>query len=686
MPELLVEIGCEEIPAHSVAKACNQLADILSESVCEMGLAEAGVVSRTAFTPRRLIVSISGVRSRQDDRMELRRGPSAKAAYLADGTASPALLGFCKSAGIEAAAVEIRDDYVWANVSVVGKSAVELLSQTVPQCVAEVSFDKTMRWGSGRMRFARPIRWIVCVLGGKVVPFQIEDVDSGSRSFGHRFLYPERFEVSSFDDLIANLRSRAVIAEFEERRQMIAEMVQERGADAERFSNLVDENANLVELPSALEGGFREQFLDLPECVLIETMRKHLRFFPVYDGESLSNRFVSITNGKTDDTVRRGNEWVLNARFNDAKFFFEEDKKHTLEQFLQATERMMFQEKLGTIRQRADRLSSLAREFAKLFGLPEPLQRASEKAGLFAKADLSTGLVSELPSLQGKVGSEYAKREGFDPVVCEAIARQYDADVNAKTDGMRVAVVAMCADAADRLAGFLHIGEKPSGSSDPNALRRAATQLIEAQLKTTKREATPWQLIKLAAQQYRAQGFSFGEDSTIQEDVKDLLFGRYELILSGIRFDARAAAWSANWDDTAYRLTSRAKVIASLADDIDFVRTAKRPGNIVAAAVKKGLAIGRLNPADLSDPAERGLHDAAADLQPKVASLSEEAEFEQLADQLRTLHKPIASFFDQVMVMVEDEAARSRRLALLHFVDGLFKTLGDFDKIVIEGE
>lgn len=686
MSELLLEVGCEELPANAVESASNQLTRSIVQSLQDEGLCGEDASWKAAATPRRLIVSVSGVLERQPDRTESRRGPSAKAAYLPDGSASPALQGFCRSAGVDPASVTVKDDYTWAELSVEGKPATEVLQQILPRAIQSIAFDKTMRWGSGRMRFARPIRWILAVNGGIRVPFSLEGIESSVLSRGHRFLHPASFEAKSFDELTSELQERGVVASIEERKRLIRELVGKNGSMADAHEDLLEENANLVEMPMAIVGEFRNQFLDLPDCVLLETMAKHLRFFPIREDGKLTNRFVSITNGKDTESVVRGNEWVLNARFNDALFFFEEDKKHTLDQFLEMTGRITFQESLGSIRQRADRLSRLCRSLAEMRGADPSLAASCERAGLYAKADFSTGLVSELASLQGRIGGEYAKREGFPQEIVEGISRQYAAPSDPRTPGDVVATVIMCADAADRLAGFLAIGEKPSGSSDPYALRRAATQMIEAQLACRDWAGSPWDWIQLAMTGYKEQGIALKQPADIEPDVQEVFEGRYEALLSDIAHDARAAAWSAKWDDTASRFAARSRLLENLSKDVPFVRVATRPGNIVSAAIKKGIGIGVVNPLRLTEEVERKLHAAIEALTPEVEMLSAEFKFNEIAEKLRTLAGMIDSFFDTVMVMVEDESVRDARLGLLFKADRLFKTLGDFDKIVIQGD
>src|SRR5579862_373170 len=452
MPELLLEVGTEELPATAVRRAYTELGARLASALEEAGVLEPGKSPTTMGTPRRSIVSFPELAARQPDTEKEQRGPGLKAAYDAEGKPTQALLGFCRGQGVEVG--DLRDDgqYVWVTKKVKGVDTVELLSEILPKAIKALTFDKTMRWGTGRLRFARPIRWILASFGGKLVPFEIEGVATGLQSYGHRFYSPEAFSASSFAELLKGLRERHVEPDPKSRKQRIVEgavKVAEGAPDLPE--GLVDENTFLTEWPTAIEGRFSPDFLELPSSVLVTAMAKHEKMFPVRDAEGkLTNRFVFVRNSGEDGSVRKGCEWVLNARFNDAKFFFEEDRKFKLDEFLAKTEGILFQEKLGTVRQRAERLRALAPLMVPLPGESGEIGFA-ETAGLYAKADLATGLVSELASLQGVIGGEYARREGFADPVCWAIASQYDLSKNPKPDcpGGRTAVRLVMADQLD---------------------------------------------------------------------------------------------------------------------------------------------------------------------------------------------------------------------------------------------
>lgn len=694
MPHLLLEVGCEELPAHSVRRAVEWLSVELTKELREAKLIGDDFEVKTACTPRRLIIGVDGVSLKQPDEEIEKRGPSTKAAYDSSGKPTKALEGFCRSNSVDVSRVEVRDDYVWIRAEVKGKAADEVLATVLPKAISGIPFDKTMRWGTGKMRFARPIRWILAVFDRKVVPFAVESVESGNRSRGHRFLCPGDFEANSFGELVEGLRERFVEAEPSKRETTIRkEATEKSGGRAVLADDLVEENVFLTEWPHAIVGEFREEFLVLPKPVLVTAMAKHEKFFPIEDDEGrIANRFVSIMNGGDEGVVRRGNEWVLNARFNDALFFYEEDSRTSLDEFLENTSRILFQEQLGSVRQRADRIAEIAELICTRAGLSSKETESCRVAARLCKADLSTGLVSELPSLQGIVGGEYARREGYDEEICVGISTHYDPDFTPSCFGSTIGLIVMCADQSDRLAGYLGIGEMPKGSSDPFALRKAATMLIEAQVGWDAPMDSIHDWVCAAADIYRRTGFSISNNDEICERLDAILEGRYKALFEEIPYDALEAVWSANHRQPARKFLERAKVVAQLSSDVGFVRTARRPINIIGAAIAKRIEFDvskRLQDVDrrlFEHDAERQLLEAAIRVEPRVSALDEASQFAPMSEALRELSAPIDAYFDSVMVMTDDAKRRRNRLETLAGVARLFLLLGDFGKIVIEGE
>ncbi len=675
MPELLIELGTEELPATAVRKAYLDLQSNLTAALREAGVLEGESVA--LGTPRRQIIAFPHVAARQDDQVKEQRGPSLQAAYDASGNPSKALEGFCRSQGVEPGDLRNDGQYVWATKTIPGRDTSELLSEIVPKAIRSLTFAKTMRWGSGRMRFARPIRWILATFGGDVVPFDVEGVLSGNESRGHRFYSPEPFVATDYEGLLAGLRDRKVEPDPEFRKSRIVEESRRIAGEAEPDLSeaLVDENVYLTEWPTAILGEFRSEFESLPEAVLVTAMAKHEKMFPVRVNGKLVNRFVFVRNSGEDDTVRQGAEWVLNARFNDAKFFFEEDRKHTFKDFLEKTSGILFQEKLGNVRQRADRLANLGKAIAVATDASPEEAEMAYQAGLYAKADLSTGLVSELASLQGIIGGEYARREGLASDVADAIASQYDLSKAKSKTALRL----IMADQLDKLAGYLGIGLAPSGSSDPFALRRAANILVEA--------AWQWQgsLPSYESLYAKAQE-AYGTESSAA--FADLMASRYAALLPDVRYDMLDAALldrSANAVCAPRAIKLRLACLERLVDDVAFVQTATRPINIVAAAQKKGEAFGHLNEADLASEDGVKLAHASREIVGSLIDALGREDDEAIVRQLSSLQAPINAFFESTMIMDPDPTIRAARLALLEIVSKQLMLAGDWTKIVIEG-
>jgi len=687
MTEFLLELGCEELPATFVRKAYEDLRDNLTGLLKEAGVLQS---EGTAMgTPRRLIVSFPDLAARQEDKNVEQRGPAIQAAYDDAGNPSKALLGFCKGQGVDPNDLRKDDKYVWATKHVKGRETGELLAELIPQAIRALSFEKSMRWGATRMRFARPIRWILAAYNGQAVSFDIEGVKSGTKSCGHRSYKPETFEAANLSDLLSGLEKRFVQPNPEKRREAILAGAARVATGTPDISDaLLDENVFLTEWPSALQGRFRDEFMELPRPVLVTAMAKHEKFFPIKDKEgSLSNKFVSIRNAGEDDTVRRGNEWVLNARFNDAKFFFDEDRKHTLAEFLDKTEGILFQDRLGTVRQRADRLSELAAEIARMTHGDQAEIDLARKAGLYCKADLSTGLVSELASLQGVIGGEYARRENFPDEVCHAIATHYDPSKNPNPDcsGARTAVRTLLADQLDKLAGYLGLGMEPTGSSDPYGLRRAATICIEAAWFWPGEFPSFATLIGAAFQSYLAQGIVLDE-AKARESLATLFASRYSALLPNVRHDILDAAVLADDVDEVLspkRIKVRIAAVEQLASDNTFVHTATRPANIVAAALKKNVFVGE--PTKLDSPEGEALLAQLRSTEKSLGGAVAKGDVDGIVGALKNLALPINGFFDNTMVMIDDDAIRSSRLGLLKMANSQLRAAGDFTKIVIEG-
>lgn len=692
MPNLVFELGCEELPAHGVARAAQDLKDAVTSRLHDAGLTYSE--AKTLCTPRRLILSIIGLPAEQSDQMIEQRGPSESAAFNPDKTPSKALEGFCRGQGIDPNEVELREGYVWVSKRIVGKETQEVLATILPEAVRALTFDKSMRWGEARMRFARPIRWIVAVLDGNIVSFDIEGVAATNLSRGHRFLSPETFPVTTFDQFVSDLRTRSVEPDPAEREKAIREQAAQV---AEGIPNLpealVQENVFLTEWPIAHQGRFNESFMGLPDAVLITAMAKHQRFFPVFDQKSkVTNAFVSIRNSGDEDAVRQGNEWVLNARFNDAQFFFDEDKSKSLDDFLQLTGRMLFQDKLGTVLDRSARLESLAKIIATTTGADQLEQDAAAIAGKYAKADLATGLVGELSSLQGIIGGEYARREGLPEQSCWAIATQYDLAKNhtITTPESRTAIRLLLADQIDKLTGFLGLGIVPKGSSDPFGLRRAATQIIEAVWLWPQPFPGLQELFQASAGLYKNQSVELAADQIITS-LTEIFLGRYEALMSDLKHDVFEAAVSSSSVQELLQpklIRTRAQTMAVLDKDHALVQTMTRPLNILSAAEKKGdLTLPEaLHPESLQSESGILLAEKVGSASLEIHHALRREEPAVAAAELEKLSGSIHQFFEETMIMDDDPTVRAHRLKLVQETTEAIRQVGDFTKIVIEGD
>ncbi|MFN7019383.1 MAG: glycine--tRNA ligase subunit beta, partial [Fimbriimonadales bacterium] len=484
---LLLEIGCEEIPAAFMRGALAQLQERLRERLRESRLAHGEI--RTLGTPRRLIALVSEVALHQTPEERVVRGPAKRACFDAQGNPTQALIGFARSRGVEPDQVQFQETpqgaYAFVREYDPGQPALQTLSEALPKMILSMSFPKMLRWGSRKMRFARPIRWIVALLGQEVIPFELEGIPSGKHSRGHRFLAPEPFEVESPERFLEQLRARHVVADPAERAQMIVDgatrLAHSIGARPVIDPDLLEENVFLVEQPHLLLGGFPDNFLRLPAPVLVSAMKKHEKFFPVVDAEgALLPHFISVYNNGDPDKVREGNEWVLIARFNDAAFFYEEDRKQPLEAFVPALGRILYQQKLGTLLDKVHRLETLMERLAHALDWDAAQRASAQRAATLCKADLATQMVMEFPDLQGVIGAEYARLAGEEARVAQAIAEHYmprhaGDPVPESPVGRALAVL----DRIDALVGYVGLGYLPKGSSDPFGLRRAAASVVE---------------------------------------------------------------------------------------------------------------------------------------------------------------------------------------------------------------
>ena len=695
MPNLLLEVGTEELPARFVDPARLQLETNLREALVRERLEPASLKSWA--TPRRLAVRAEGLPAVQPDVWREVRGPAARAAFDAQGRPTAAALGFARSQGVPVEALEVRStpagEYVFARVSVPGKPVGEVLRELLPRVVASLQFPKTMRWGNHDLRFARPIRWLVALLDDQVVPFELAGVRSGRWTYGHRQLAPGRHEIPDATEYEEVTRRACVMADRTSRREEVVRQVQacarEAGWEAELPEELVDEVTDLVEWPTAFLGWFDPRFLELPEPVLVTVMRHHQRYFPVRRSGGLGNAFVGVRNGDAVglDLVREGNEWVLRARLVDAGFFYQEDRKRSLEEWARRLESVTFHERLGSMREKTDRLVRLCGWLAEVSGRDPKhglFLQSARQAARICKADLATHLVREFPELQGTVGAIYARLEGFLPDVCEAVDEHYRPrgaqDAPPRTElGALLAV----ADRADTLAGFVGVGILPTGSADPYGLRRAASALLDVLYAHRGwLQVDLGRLVEEALQGYGARPDFEAAPRRLAEFLGDRV--RAWLLERGFAHDVVDAVlecWRGRVPDFLDAL-ARVEAVAEFRDGPHFPAAYEAFDRAYRIWDKQT----RTPPSAPGHPAERGLADAVRSLDPRVTELARGREYRKALELLAQLQGPVAGLFDAVLVNDPDPHLRARRHALLGAVVDLFWKVAHFEHLVVARE
>jgi len=673
MPQLLLELFSEEIPARMQAGAARDLARLAGE-----GLALAHLTFddlRTWAGSRRLTLKVEGLPTSQPDRLEERKGPRINAP-------DAAVEGFLRNTGLQRSELLERDGVFWAVIPRPGRPTAALIAELAPDIVRRFPWPKSMVWGEGKLRWVRPLHRILCVLDGEVVPFSIEHLQSSDMSEGHRVMgQAGPFRARSFAEYAQRLAEHFVILDAEARKATILEDAQRlcaaKGVSLVMDAGLLDEVAGMVEWPKPLLGAMDPQFLDLPPEVIRTTMRSHQRYFAVAraSGE-LAPYFVTVANLETEDggaLVAAGNARVLSARLSDARFFWDQDRKATLESRLDALEGVTFHANLGTMRARVGRIEILARRIAPIAGA-DP-ERAAFAARL-CKADLSTGMVGEFPELQGVMGRYYAIDEGLAEDIADALRDHYrpqgpgDAAPSAP-----VSVAVALADKLDTLVGFFAIGETPTGSRDPYALRRAALGVIRIILENRLRVRLG-DLTAMAAPPDANPGDQ-GLVRFILERLKVMLRDQ------GVRHDAIEAVF-ASGDHDLVRIERRLEALtAFLANPggADLVAGYKRASHILAAEEKKG-PLSQAAATRSAEPAEEGaLFDALALTGPVLDAALEAEDFHAAMAALASLREPIDRFFEAVLVNSDNPRERANRLALLAGVRNAMGKVADFSAI-----
>jgi glycyl-tRNA synthetase beta chain len=689
--DFVFEIRTEEIPAPALTPARLELARRLGESLAEESLPPAAVESYA--TPRRHAVVLRGLPERQADRFAEILGPPASSAFKPDGTPSKAAEGFAKAQKVDVADLVVVDSprgrTVAARKTIPGKETAEVLSELVPRVVAGLTFPKTMRWGTGQHSFAfvRPVRGVLAVLDGRVVPMELFGVAAGDRTAGHRILSDGDFQVAGPDDYLEKLRGRFVEPDPEARRLRILEDARARaggvGGSIEANADLANTLADLVEWPGLVRGDYAPEFLDLPEEVTVTAMRVHQKFLPVRGPSGLLPHFIAVMDNTEDRKgfIAKGCEWVLNARLADARFFFEDDVRHSLESRLPQLEKLTFQERLGSYRQKTARLQDLAEAIAVRVGRAD-LVEAVRTAALLSKTDLTTQLVKEFTDLQGIMGGIYARRERHPDSVWKAIYDQYR-PASASDDPPRKAAGAILslADRFDSLTGLFRLGLTPTGSKDPYGLRRAALGVVS--LAITRNWRTDWRPVVLQAYAlYPPDLKGTGEEQTLAE-LESFFAERLRTLLErrGHSYDEISAVLNVGvWDfaDAA----DRARALSEARRHMDFrslILAFKRIRNILGDE-----APGEPTPDLYREDAEKALAADFLQARSAIEGFMSERHYREAMETIASIAPSLDRFFVEVLVNCPEEDLKRNRLALLASIRQEFTRLADFSEIVVE--
>lgn len=688
--DLLFEIGAEEIPATYIQPALDQMKAAAEAFLHESRLSHEGV--RAEGTPRRLTLMVAGLQERQDDRSEEAQGPSAKVAFGPDGAPTQVGIGFAKGKGIDPSRLTIKatpkGDYVFATVFQPGRFTADLLEEWLPTLVRKLNFPKSMRWSDGGpLRFARPINWLCALYGPRHLKFKLEHLESGTSTRGHRFLAPAEIKLKDAADYEKKLAAAEVVLSVAERRDTLRAQLEKAAKKVGRL--VVDEDllavvANLLEKPFVLAGEFDPAYLVLPKAVIIKVLREHQFCFAVEreDG-SLAPVFLATTNGIEANlsAIREGNARVIRARLEDAKFFFTEDQKVSMEQRREDLKAVVWQEKLGTVYERVERLESLAGWLAERLA-PEARDDAARAARL-CKSDLVTNMIGEkeFTSLQGEMGGLYARVNGENAAVADGIAEHYRPRF--ASDEAPATAVGRCvalADKMDELVGCLGIGLVPTGSQDPYALRRKASGIVTI-LRTSVAPLSLADFTEAAIRLY-PQGRLTTHPHELMTQIRDFFRSRleYALLENGFETDLVAAV-AATRSEFVAEAFARAEALRQVMDRDDFALATQAFSRVTNILEKAG-DIKPVQEKLLEDGAEKLLWERYLAARPVVERHCQQGAYAKAFEALAGLRNAIDAFFNDVMVMAEDPQVRSNRLSMLAQMAQTIGLIADFRKLL----
>lgn len=688
--ELLLEIGMEEIPARFLNSSLAGIEKWIENEFNTKRIKFDSV--KTYGTPRRMVLNVKGVADLQEDLSETNIGPAKKVAYNEAGELSKAALGFAKSQGVDTKELKIitteKGEYLAVTKFIKGNEVKKLLPEIMKNLITSMTFPKSMRWGEKKMKFARPIKWILALCDRELVNFEIEGLKSESASCGHRFFGKSKFKVESIEDYFEKVRANNVIIDIEERKKKIRDLIDAKctktGEKVLIEEELLDEVTNLVEYPYPVMGTFNQEFLEVPQEVLIITMQVHQRYFPVLDENGkLLPKFVVIRNGiEASDYVKIGNEKVLSARLSDARFFYYEDLKKNPETLVNSLKDVVFQKDIGTIYEKVERNMKIADKISEKMGASEQKRADVKRTVYLSKFDLLTNMISEkeYTKLQGFMGMVYAKKAGEKESVAEGIFEHYlprfTGDILPKTEE---GIAAAISDKIDTVTSCFSVGLIPSGSQDPYALRRAAQGVVNIIL-NSKLSVSIGELVDYSLQCFADSGKMKRDMSEVRAEVIEFFRNRVVNILveKGYRKDIVEAVVAAGFDNIAEteEKTAILEKVAVAPEFKDLVMLIKRVRNI-----SKDYSAGEISEQLLKEEAEKSLYGFYNELSESSKTMIAQKRYEEFFKTILSGKDRINSFFDNIMVMDKDEAVKANRISLLKKLDYLFNEVAQITKI-----
>jgi len=679
--DLLFEIGAEEIPAGFMPNILGQLKQLAETKLNDAHLPFESIA--TYGTPRRLALIVKGLADTSAEISERHKGPSASIAYDADGNATKAAIGFARGKGLDVADLVVEDGYIYAETKTAGVPAKDIVSEMLPQLITGLNFPKSMHWGNLDAKFVRPVRWLVALLDEEVIPVEFATVKSGNVSRGHRFLGADEITIKNAASYVDTLKENFVMVDQDARRELISKQLHDIAASKNASivwdDDLLEEINYLVEWPTALCGGFEESYLALPDAAIITPMKDHQRYFPLVDQDGkLLPMFLTVRNGSDHsiEVVQAGNERVLRARLDDAKFFFNEDRKKPLIDRQDGLTKIVFQEGLGNLADKTERLLKLGRVFGEECGLHEDAAVVLERATELAKTDLTTGMVTEFTELQGVMGKEYALLDGESPEVAEAIFEQYlprfAGDILPQTEAGKVLSII---DKVDNIVATFSRGLIPTGSQDPYALRRQTIGILNILL------GSEWnislgpifkasmELLNVAADKQEELLSQVEEFFTLR--LKNIFLDRevphhvIDLLLSNNELSVADAEGLVN-----------ALLANRIDENVELVQAYTRMYNLVKDVEYTGV-----NSDLLKEDAEKALFEAASKASEASLAAWEAGDYAAVVAVPATLVPTINQFFEDVMVMDKDEAIKANRLQLVRLAYSVMAIIGDISAL-----